>query len=669
MFFRLNVLRLARVLVVVFGFVMLCPSSRAVDREYDPENLWAGIEVGGSGVKAVVLHARSEGGTEMLTDINRGNSVKEKQLVEQSHLTSKMNGKSFDKDQIDRSVAAVRKLGDIVKKEYKVPPAHIYVAASSGVATRGADNYTVLEKRIGELGFVLGQVSAEEEVRFTFLGMLPAPTRAERDNALVIDIGGSNIKFGYVTEDKPGNWRTTTSGSVLYGSNVLETTAKDNLKERLARAGSSTEFIEELKTLRTTVVEPKLIAAIKEFQEEKEGKLQAERKAKGLPASMELRKRKVYLCGGASFVMAVLEKRWPPEKENEPEDQVVPITPELVDDLYLKLRDKEWDIDKIPGNERWREALKDMKDAFRSSDRRIAASELLKAVYDAFELGKDREVVYVPNSHLVWIRGYVEARRLAHIGKVTPVTQDSVDDAVAEIKGELIKTRSLAIHSSDAEERFRKELMSRVDEVASGVKTLVEIEREVVGLARGGKKSLDETLQEVTKAGAQLRSLVERQEMVLGEANESRKSLAAAQGDLQRIQGQLSAIEKAIGKLGGSGNGTSGGSSGKGGQDTGVSAQGLGTATSLNGRARFSVTVPTADAILYVDGVPDPKSNVLIHEFMTPTLASGVVYQYTFRVEYMDGGVRRVRVRKVQFRSDTDNPVVIQREAETAAVR
>ncbi len=100
-----------------------------------PRDRWAGIEIGSSGAKLVVLDARPGPVGIRFEDVVAkdlpGNITAN--LVKNNGVTK------FAPEAIERTVEAVRQLRDVAR-QHKVDDDHIYVVASSGVAGIGAQN-------------------------------------------------------------------------------------------------------------------------------------------------------------------------------------------------------------------------------------------------------------------------------------------------------------------------------------------------------------------------------------------------------------------------------------------------------------------------------------------------------------------------------------------------
>jgi tetratricopeptide (TPR) repeat protein len=384
---------------------------------------WAGIEIGGGGVKVVLFQV---GPGRTLTP------VAAKTQTSNIAASVKPGEDDFDPEQVKGTVEAVRHL----REEFanKVPDERVRIVASSGVA-----RYKAGTKRLGEaLAGALSKnikpmevIDTEKEVRWSFKGVFLK--EEDRKDAIYVDIGGSNTKFGYVDGDKiPAVY-----GVIDMGSNSLpgrlgldEKLSLDNLIEELNKEVKRNKIKEELK---------KQVDIVKRT---------------GLP-------RKVYLGGGGAFGMAVIEGVW----RGQPGTAYRPGTPIPLDPkkiahfTQLMLIDKEGDpygpSDKDPDGV-FQKELKEAKKNYPRS-KLVTAAALLQAVSAEFSLGdkKKDELYFVPNSHLAWLPGYMEGvvfppsdNRTPTIPgekpKTEPLSRDDLAKAVEDLKREIDLKKEIA---------------------------------------------------------------------------------------------------------------------------------------------------------------------------------------------------------------------------------
>jgi uncharacterized protein (TIGR03000 family) len=83
----------------------------------------------------------------------------------------------------------------------------------------------------------------------------------------------------------------------------------------------------------------------------------------------------------------------------------------------------------------------------------------------------------------------------------------------------------------------------------------------------------------------------------------------------------------------------------------------------LNGRARFRVEVPAADADLFVNGELSRPAGTLIREFMTPELKPGLRYSYRLEVRFNRDGKTVKLEKNVPFTANTEQRVSFREEA------
>jgi uncharacterized protein (TIGR03000 family) len=452
-----------------------------------PRDLWAGIEVGSIGVKVYILEIRK--GPDNRRELHEvaakdfpGNITANE--VKEAGVTK------FDPDAIQRTAEAVRQAHAFAHEgDHKVPDDHIYVVASSGVVQRKAANMDQLKAEIAkrfEGGKTLDLITVADEVKYTFLGVVP---EQDRNDTLYIDIGGGNTKFGYVAQEG-GRWTKTTYGSIPFGSQTLLTEAA--VKPDAARA----DLLTAVKEAGDKKVKPAL--------EKEKQKVQA--------------RPKVLLGGGASWSMAVLEEVW----KGEPGPVLGPGRPVAVDPdkiaaFTARVRDEQQDLyelkTKEPGPEQKAE-LQNVRKIF-PPPRLVAAAAVLAVVADVFELKKDNKAVgvsFAPNSHLAWIRGYVENKLPGGTGGTVPPREPAgqeIQKAVDEIKNAAHEAVAREIKAATAE--LTNEARKAVQEAAA---------REMKNVADGLAKELKSVAQEaLTK---------ELKEGTAALANEARKGAQEA---------------------------------------------------------------------------------------------------------------------------------------------
>lgn len=158
---------------------------------------FAVVEVGSKGVKSHVF------------DLERAEKDKACQDNEEAYLkcVAPATIASFDVNavepaQLELTVQTVAAQVDQLVNERGFAADHVFLVASSGVATQG--HFATLKPRIEEAvspQLVLGSVTEAEEGCYGFegiIGLLPASVQELRaKQALLVDIGSGNTKFGF----------------------------------------------------------------------------------------------------------------------------------------------------------------------------------------------------------------------------------------------------------------------------------------------------------------------------------------------------------------------------------------------------------------------------------------------------------------------------------------
>jgi len=388
----------------------------AVAQTQSNEKLWGGIEIGSSGVKASVLEEQTDAGH--VTFKERAKKDLPGQLtanIERVKVKDVERNK-FATDSIDRTVKDVGDLHGWIRNSHPdVPLAHIFVVVSSGVVSIQAVNYEDFGKEVKKIDGIkeLAFIDDKAEVKWGFLWILRGDEEKYRAGALYIDIGGGDTKFGFVTQDDEGKWTKPIATSVKYGSNN--------------------------KTLLKAVEEPKrdLPGLRKAIVDELQKKIVA------IPALRDRvsHPQKIYLNGGAAWVMAVLEGKWPTKdtKDAGEDNTLVRVDRKTMIDFCEAVRGAN-PYHGVDNGPEWQKEFKRVPKNFANAQRLMAAGEMLQAVFEAFSLGKKdgAEIWFVPNGHVAWINGYIEGKRLEEVGR-RPASQDTLDQAVNRMVTELNK--------------------------------------------------------------------------------------------------------------------------------------------------------------------------------------------------------------------------------------
>ena len=332
-----------------------------------------GIEVGAKGVKATVVDVT--GGAD-------GYDVKV--LMSGTQNTTLVAGLAssgrFEAGALQDTAAAVAKFAARMGKEQNVPAERLYVVGSSGLFSALAGKTDAIKANQDALaaavrdacGLKMTFIDVDREVELSLAGTVPA---RDAGAAVLLDVGSGNTKGGYRDADKG-----CVSAGIPYGS----VTFADLVKKRADKG----TFAENADALREEVLAPALKKA-----------------AEGKPG---LRQRpRVYLSGGASWALATLVR---------PGDRAdyVALTADDVD-AYRKL------LLATPGaypapdlsaiadaaaREAARKEIEQVKGVFKP-EQLLAGAEILKALSDELDFGKDKKVSFVRHAQVAWILAYV----------------------------------------------------------------------------------------------------------------------------------------------------------------------------------------------------------------------------------------------------------------------
>ncbi len=564
--------------------VALLPSSAAADQPADWTGMWVGIEIGGSDVKMVVLKAKkgpkfAESGPEF--ELIAGHEP----VTTNISGDLQNGGKDFNDNAIKNTVAAVSEMRDFAY-EKKVPKNRVYVAVSAGVGKfKASKKYEELIKKVDELfpeGNKVAEITTDDEVGFTFLRVVP---QVDQKDALYIDIGGSDTKFGYVINGKP------TTGRVPFGTTSIR-------EEQSVKGVAPLE--ERFKAMHKLTVD----------------KLKEEKK------KVDLTKPKVYLGGGASWCMAVLEEAWDGEAPATGPGKPVKINPSkskpemtTITRFAERVRDSKADIDQLDTK---KPALKNEADEvrkrFNSKDKLLASAAILKALEDEFDLANDKKVTvyFVPNSHLAWIQGFVTKRVLEQIPpEPTPPPQPDFAKAIEDLKKEVEKGNT-QLEAIDKSLTAISEKLAKIAENSSRPSPPVDF-----------KPLLDE-LGKIQNA--------------IKEYNKPPPPV-----DFKPLLDELGKIENAVKAKTGS----------SGGSDT---SDPMKPPSDGPAKPAHVVIKAPANMSVSVDGQPLFRENTT-ETFETPDLTPGKTYSYVFTAQVIRDGQRIVLTKKVIVRAGKTSEV------------
>lgn len=157
------------------------------------QDLYGGIEIGSQGIKSSIINVK-----------NSQTEIFERKEFWTTNigLAKNLNKNGFlEEDKINEAVNIVIADFERIQKEFKISIGNIYIVASSGVST--ASNIEILVDKIRDLTMKnVNIVSVITESKLLLRGCIPEKNFM---NSMIIDIGGNNIKGGYVTENKNKN--------------------------------------------------------------------------------------------------------------------------------------------------------------------------------------------------------------------------------------------------------------------------------------------------------------------------------------------------------------------------------------------------------------------------------------------------------------------------------
>ncbi len=227
---------------------------------------YGGIEVGSKGIKAVVVEVDpASGAVKTLMEGNTNTSLA--QDVNKSGV--------FAADAIEETAEAVGKFASRIKDEFHVPTDRIALIGSSGLPK--ATNRDAMAQAVASAAGLPAMtiLSPDQEVLYSIKGLFEA--QADRDKALLVDIGSGNTKGGFL--QGPGVVRFEVPlGSVTFENRASAEAAKD-MKE-FAETAAKLRDAELVPTLRKQVADHPELA----------------------------RRSEVVLTGGAAYAMATLLK-------------------------------------------------------------------------------------------------------------------------------------------------------------------------------------------------------------------------------------------------------------------------------------------------------------------------------------------------------------------------
>jgi hypothetical protein len=338
------------------------PGSACADDSW----VYAGIEIGGKGVKATVVKGKPGG--------------LYKRLFARTHNTtlSVLKDGAFDKAAIDETVNAIVGFIKSISAKYKVAPGRIVVVGSSGLpkASNRVDFIQAVKKATGkELRFI----DDRTEVELTIAGVIP---KEDRLKSISLDIGSGNTKGGYKPAGFPLVYVAVPLGTVTFTERV-----RQEMKAR------DISFVEAAIRLR----ESDLVAPLR----------------KGANKMPELAKRKTaYISGGMVWAMVTLVRPADVDKA------YVTFTPADVKSFLNLVTKKPGtvpmpDLEKVTDVELKKRAEKEAASVNKTytPENLVAGAEILMALVKAFEL-EGRTLIFPRNGFVGWLAAYITGEKL-----------------------------------------------------------------------------------------------------------------------------------------------------------------------------------------------------------------------------------------------------------------
>ncbi len=325
-------------------------------------NLYAGIEIGGKGIKTSVIE---------ITNIKRGEFNIISYWAENVGIAK---GISIDgnllKEDIDKTALIVKKNYERIKSEFNVTESNIFIVGSSGVAM-AKNTKELIEIVKTDINKDLEFIDVSTEGRMLLKGCVP-PT--EYKNAMVLDVGGANTKGGYIDVRNDDNNFIFFPLSLNYGSVTL---AQAVLK----------------KTKNET---------ISEFNEKSFGFLPSIREqvaAMYASSPVALEKEKVYMSGGAVWAFYTLYNGAAKNTFNEFNLEDV-----LNYDAILKNNFQKYEeLAKTDKN------VRQVLDTYKQVNL-ISGSNILLVCLEALPKINDKKLFFAKEGQIAWLVSYVADR-------------------------------------------------------------------------------------------------------------------------------------------------------------------------------------------------------------------------------------------------------------------
>lgn len=164
-------------------------SYTGVANRFDNEEVYAGVEIGSSGIKMTIIS---------VVKLENPERYEYEEVVPPK--SNELNVSAFEGQSNRLVLQYVKEFVDVIIKDYKIPKERILIAFSSGVndAAQTKNKVKDLEQIRDyieeEVGIEPEILTISQEAKYTHLGVLPSSRRLDITS---IDVGGQNTKGGY----------------------------------------------------------------------------------------------------------------------------------------------------------------------------------------------------------------------------------------------------------------------------------------------------------------------------------------------------------------------------------------------------------------------------------------------------------------------------------------
>jgi hypothetical protein len=350
---------------------------------------YGGIEIGSKGVKAVALPIDESGAPELIERLPL-------KAIDNVSLGDRGADGKFRPKAIDEVRTAVAGFYTYLSRELKIPPARLYVVASSSLlaADESKENVQALRKAVSEATGgteELLQIDQATEVDLLIRGAIP---RSHWDDAILIDVGSGTVKCGYhhpqrgIHVERNEVVATVIDGTIAYTKKIQAEMTKGGERGFAA-------FCDVASRLRG----PEVVEKVADEINRKPGLIN---------------RKRIYLSGGAPWALLTLTN---PIGSAKMSDLYVPVS---LDDIR-KFRDDLQRTGRVPPRDlsgqpeairrKAEEQVREVLDTF-TPENLLAGCEVLLGFADALQCQQLNKEVYFTRSGVVaWIVGYVGQAR------------------------------------------------------------------------------------------------------------------------------------------------------------------------------------------------------------------------------------------------------------------